>query len=41
MADGTETIVTAGTGIGVTGNGSSGSPYVVTNSSPDQTVYFK
>jgi hypothetical protein len=30
-ADGSETVVTAGTGIGVSGSGTSGSPYVVTN----------
>ena len=30
-ADGSETIVTAGTGISVTGTGTSGTPYVVTN----------
>lgn len=29
--DGSETIVTAGTGIGVTGNGTTGTPYIVTN----------
>ena len=31
QADGSETIVTAGTGIGVTGTGTSGNPYVVSN----------
>lgn len=35
---GAETIVTAGTGISVSGVGTSGSPYVVTNTAPDQTV---
>lgn len=30
-ADGSETVVTAGTGIGVSGNGTSGTPYVITN----------
>jgi hypothetical protein len=30
-ADGSETVVTAGTGIGVSGSGTSGSPYVVSN----------
>lgn len=37
-ADGSETVVTAGTGIGVSGNGTSGTPYVITNTAPDQTV---
>ena len=31
QADGSETIVTAGTGIGVTGTGTSGNPYIVSN----------
>ncbi|MEQ8216745.1 MAG: hypothetical protein RH981_00825 [Arenibacter sp.] len=34
-ADGTETIVTAGNDISVTGNGSSATPYVVANTRPN------
>ena len=37
-SDGSETKVNAGTGISVTGTGTTGSPYVVSNTSPDQTV---
>ncbi len=38
VPDGSETKVNAGTAIGVSGTGTTGSPYVVTNTAPDQTV---
>jgi hypothetical protein len=38
VPNGTETKVTAGTNVTVTGLGSIGSPYIVNNSAPDQTV---
>lgn len=38
VPDGSETKVTAGTGISVTGSGTIASPYVVTNTAPDQVV---
>lgn len=38
VANGSETIVNAGTGIGVSGNGTSGTPYVITNTLPNQVV---
>jgi hypothetical protein len=38
VATGAETIVTAGTGIGVSGTGTTINPYIVSNASPDQTV---
>ncbi len=38
VADGSETKVNAGTAISVSGTGTTGSPYVVANTAPDQTV---
>ena len=37
-ADGSETIVNAGTSISVSGTGTSGDPYIIANTNPDQTV---
>lgn len=38
ISDGSETIINSGTGISISGDGTGGNPYIITNSSPDQTV---